>query len=121
MLKSLETLFKFSEKPVIYHNIINIGNVFDISPKISIKFGENFSLSYTKLFKITKKIYENFLNISSNFPQNLNRIIVSFSIFKRQKNISKFRQISFKIFVNFRYFFCGEFSKIFKIFLKKLF
>ncbi len=60
MLKSLETLFKFSEKPVIYHRIINIGNVFEISSKTSIKFSEKFSISCTKLFPITKKIVKIF-------------------------------------------------------------
>ncbi len=52
IFKSLEMLFKFSEKQLNFHHMIPTGNVFEISLKISIKFVENFSLFYTKPLKI---------------------------------------------------------------------
>ncbi len=51
-------LFKFSEKFLNTDHIKPIGNVFQISPAILIKFGEKFSLIYTKFFIITKKFLE---------------------------------------------------------------
>ncbi len=53
--KNLEMFFKFTEVLLKFHYIILIGNDFQISPTISIKFVEKFSLIYTKLLKITKK------------------------------------------------------------------
>ncbi len=50
--------YKVSENHLKFHHIIPIGNDFQTSPTISIKFVEKFSLISTKLFKITKKFLE---------------------------------------------------------------
>ncbi len=98
--KKFNMLFKFFEKTVNFHQIIPIENDFETSPRISIKFGINFLLFYTKLFKITKKFLKILSRSIQIFPKKLYRIR-SVSIFKHQQNVSKWRRISFKIFPNF--------------------
>ncbi len=84
-------LFNFPEKPITFITFIPTQNIFEVSQKISINFGENFKFLY-QILQICPKNSEKSFKISLNSHLNLCKIL---STFKIHQNYLMFRRIFF--------------------------